>query len=710
MSTVRGLLGLREEAPAAWQRAAEAAAAAARTKAAQTNRPLILEMAQEALPSILSSRSLTHKVADEVKRHHRWVGVVFYYSEQFPRALRVLSLATTMIIMLFMQSLTYDLTNGGDAACLVHTTEADCLSRRSPYQTGASMCAWVADPTAAGTAAGGGTCELIQPDNRMEIVLFVAIFSALVSTPIAFLVEGGIGRVPAAPTALPSKLHRLQATALRSCHLLLIAPNAGGDGAEHGRGGRRLVQSAQPVGLGQSRAHTVTDSGLEGATGFGQVRRPSPGVRVGGARLDIAGLRQLLQHAARALLRQTRQLGERPDAEAWSSLQEEGRTIMAAPQLLPITVEAAVRRRPARRLSEQKQLQRLVQRVVAGQGQASEQAKRLDEGQQSRFLEDTKVNVDEEMSNLIELQSAYAANARVISTVKELLDVLMRLWPSKAHLRRREFARPRRRGARRYQWYRLHPAPGGSNELPTSGPHQVMTITATGTGAYRLAKPNQFVASRSQLDDLQRQLVTKKRSETFADLGMDRGTSLDLNNKLSTLEGYLTGIQRADVNLKLMTKSLSAELDRPLGAARAQVHGTYIVAQTRDGMVIVDQHAAHERLVYERLKAERAKAGIARQPMLLPEVVELDPVDADRLNAAAADLASLGLVIESFGPGAVLVREAPAAVAGGDLQGIVRDVADALAEHGDAGSLERRLDHVLATMACHNSVRAGRRL
>ncbi|SEL04897.1 DNA mismatch repair protein MutL [Bosea lupini] len=151
-------------------------------------------------------------------------------------------------------------------------------------------------------------------------------------------------------------------------------------------------------------------------------------------------------------------------------------------------------------------------------------------------------------------------------------------------------------------------------------------------------------------------------------------------------------------------------LDRPLGAARAQVHGTYIVAQTRDGMVIVDQHAAHERLVYERLKAERARTGIARQPMLLPEVVELDPVDADRLNAAASDLASLGLVIESFGLGAVLVREAPAAVAGGDLQGIVRDVADALAEHGDAGSLERRLDHVLATMACHNSVRAGRRL
>jgi DNA mismatch repair protein MutL len=151
-------------------------------------------------------------------------------------------------------------------------------------------------------------------------------------------------------------------------------------------------------------------------------------------------------------------------------------------------------------------------------------------------------------------------------------------------------------------------------------------------------------------------------------------------------------------------------LDRPLGAARAQVHETYILAQTRDGMVIVDQHAAHERLVYERLKAERARFGIARQALLLPEVVELDPVDADRLNAASGDLASLGLVIEAFGPGAVLVREAPSALAGGNLQKLVRDVADTLAEHGDSGSLERRLDYVLATMACHNSVRAGRRL
>lgn len=165
----------------------------------------------------------------------------------------------------------------------------------------------------------------------------------------------------------------------------------------------------------------------------------------------------------------------------------------------------------------------------------------------------------------------------------------------------------------------------------------------------------------------------------------------------------------ADARAHLAEPSADA-LDRPLGAARAQVHETYIVAQTREGVVIVDQHAAHERLVYERLKAERARNGISRQPLLLPEVVELDPVDADRLIAAGSELESLGLVLESFGPGAVLVREAPSQLAGGNLQRLVRDVADALAEHGTAGSLERRLDHVLATMACHNSVRAGRRM
>lgn len=148
----------------------------------------------------------------------------------------------------------------------------------------------------------------------------------------------------------------------------------------------------------------------------------------------------------------------------------------------------------------------------------------------------------------------------------------------------------------------------------------------------------------------------------------------------------------------------------PLGVARAQLHDTYIVAQTADGVVIVDQHAAHERLVYERMKAARASRGIQRQPLLVPVVVELDPVDADRLAACAADLETLGLVLEPFGPGAILVREAPAELAGGNLRALVGDVAAALADSDEATPLQARLDHLLATMACHNSVRAGRRL
>jgi len=151
-------------------------------------------------------------------------------------------------------------------------------------------------------------------------------------------------------------------------------------------------------------------------------------------------------------------------------------------------------------------------------------------------------------------------------------------------------------------------------------------------------------------------------------------------------------------------------LDHPLGAARAQLHETYIVAQTREGIVIVDQHAAHERLVYERLKREREQAGIARQLLLIPEIVELDPLDAARVTEAAPDLESLGLGIEPFGPGAVAIREVPAALADGDMRALLRDVADALAETGEAAPLARRLDAVLSRISCHGSIRAGRRL
>ena len=151
-------------------------------------------------------------------------------------------------------------------------------------------------------------------------------------------------------------------------------------------------------------------------------------------------------------------------------------------------------------------------------------------------------------------------------------------------------------------------------------------------------------------------------------------------------------------------------VDFPLGAARAQVHETYIVAQTRDGVVIVDQHAAHERLVYERMKAEMAEGGVARQALLMPEVVELDPAEAERVVDRADELAALGLVVEPFGPGAVLVREVPASLGQTDVQGLVRDIADDLAETGQALALKERLEEVCSTMACHGSVRAGRRL
>jgi DNA mismatch repair protein MutL len=151
-------------------------------------------------------------------------------------------------------------------------------------------------------------------------------------------------------------------------------------------------------------------------------------------------------------------------------------------------------------------------------------------------------------------------------------------------------------------------------------------------------------------------------------------------------------------------------IDRPLGAARAQVHATYIVAQTRDGLVIVDQHAAHERIVYERLKAGLDRQGIARQILLIPEIVELDEADVERILARAEELARYGLVIEPFGPGAVAVRETPALLGEIDARALVRDLSEHIAEWDAALPLERSLMHVAATMACYGSVRAGRRL
>jgi DNA mismatch repair protein MutL len=148
----------------------------------------------------------------------------------------------------------------------------------------------------------------------------------------------------------------------------------------------------------------------------------------------------------------------------------------------------------------------------------------------------------------------------------------------------------------------------------------------------------------------------------------------------------------------------------PLGVARAQLHETYIVAQTADGIVIVDQHAAHERIVYERMKQALASGGVARQGLLIPEVVELDERAAERLASRAGELAELGLVLEPFGAGAVVVREVPALLGQADVQGLIKDLADEIAELGGALSLRERLGEVCGTMACHGSVRAGRRL
>jgi len=148
----------------------------------------------------------------------------------------------------------------------------------------------------------------------------------------------------------------------------------------------------------------------------------------------------------------------------------------------------------------------------------------------------------------------------------------------------------------------------------------------------------------------------------------------------------------------------------PLGVARAQLHATYVIAQTEDGIVIVDQHAAHERLTQERITKAMAADGVRRQPLLIPEVVEMDEGSVDRVAQRADELADLGLVVEAFGPGAIVVRETPALLGETDVQSLIKDLADHLAEYDDALALKNRLGDVCATMACHGSIRAGRRL
>jgi hypothetical protein len=177
-------------------------------------------MAEEALPDILSSKSMVTKLKDELKRHHRWLGVIFHYSAQLPRILRVVSLATNIIIMLFMQSITYNFTKGDDGICATYTTETACLAPSSPYAPGVSKCYWTSATSSSVSSmmSGSGTddanesstgyCSFVEPNNSLKIVLFIAIFSAVVTTPIALASDWIIQHILAAPTKIVLKLHQ----------------------------------------------------------------------------------------------------------------------------------------------------------------------------------------------------------------------------------------------------------------------------------------------------------------------------------------------------------------------------------------------------------------------------------------------------------------------------------------------------------------------
>ena len=242
----------------------------------------------------------------------------------------------------------------------------------------------------------------------------------------------------------------------------------------------------------------------------------------------------------------------------------------------------------------------------------------------------------------------------------------------------------------------------------TEAGHRASTTVADSTlGALRAQQANAYQSGPSGWSDsgaswrgasLSAQQMANQAQAGFAGLA----PSGRVENQPSEIIDPLTG----EVSLS----PVPAPTEYPLGVARGQLHETYIIAQTADGIVIVDQHAAHERLVYERMKKDIAQSGIKRQGLLIPEVVELDEDAAERLVSRAPQFAELGFILEAFGEGAVVVREIPALFKKLDVQGLVRDLADELVEFGEALALKERLEEVCGTIACHGSVRAGRRL
>jgi hypothetical protein len=180
----------------------------------------ILKLAEEALPNIMKNDALLQRIWNEIKRHHRWIGVIYYFSPTFPRVLRVLSLATNIIIMLFVQSLTYAFTKGDDGTCSIYRSQEACLQDKSIYQTGEAMCSWIA---AGNAGEDGGSCEYVQPANSIIVVLFVAVFSAITSTPIVLLVDWIIQKILAAPVQLSEQRKKKQKVLINEA-LISVVP------------------------------------------------------------------------------------------------------------------------------------------------------------------------------------------------------------------------------------------------------------------------------------------------------------------------------------------------------------------------------------------------------------------------------------------------------------------------------------------------------